>query len=534
MKKRSLGVMLDCSRAAVPKVETVKQLIIFLKNFGYNCLQLYTEDTYELDGEPYFGRLRGGYKKEEIREIDAFAMTHGIELIPCIQTLSHLEKPLEWAAYSDVRDCEGVLLEGEEKTYLLIEKMFKFCAENFTSRRINIGMDEAFSLGLGKHLKKHGYEQPSEIFLRHLNRVSSIADKYGFTPAMWSDMFYMMSAGRYPAPDAVIPDEIKKAVPENTELICWDYYTKTQEEYEKMFNTHISFNRNVWFVGGAIRWAGFQSMNRCSIDRNEKALAACRKCGIDNVLITLWADGGAECSPFAALPALAHAAECFYGNFDIDSIKNKFHKITGESFDDFMLFDLSDMPFPRKDDSGVGAKEMLYSDYFCGRFNEFVSVTGKERDAYAEYAEKFKIASKRSVNFSYLFDFYYRLADLLAVKYDLGKLSRKYYQEANTAELKDLIARYGKTSKRLYKFIESFRNVWFKENKPYGFEIHEIRLGGVAQRTESCKNRLADYLKGRLNVIDELEEIIPDEQPIMPGCNSYWFIATVSRLYNKQ
>ena len=135
MKRKNLGVMLDCSRNAVMNTDTLKQFIILLEKLGYNFLELYTEDTYEIEGEPYFGRLRGGYKKTELKEIDAFCKSHGIELIPCIQTLGHLEKIFEWSAYADVHDADGILLVEEEKTYALIEKMFATVSECFTSRK---------------------------------------------------------------------------------------------------------------------------------------------------------------------------------------------------------------------------------------------------------------------------------------------------------------------------------------------------------------------------------------------------------------
>ena len=64
-----LGVMLDCSRNAVLKVETVKQYACLLKKMGYNTLMLYTEDTYEVENQPYFGHLRGRYSKVELKEM---------------------------------------------------------------------------------------------------------------------------------------------------------------------------------------------------------------------------------------------------------------------------------------------------------------------------------------------------------------------------------------------------------------------------------------------------------------------------------
>ena len=48
-----LGTMIDCSRNAVASVESVKKWIDLTSSIGYNTLMLYTEDTYEVSGEPY-------------------------------------------------------------------------------------------------------------------------------------------------------------------------------------------------------------------------------------------------------------------------------------------------------------------------------------------------------------------------------------------------------------------------------------------------------------------------------------------------
>ena len=64
---KRFGVMLDMSRNAVMKVSEVKKLVSLLKSFGYNTVMLYTEETYEVENEPYFGYLRGRYSVEEIK-----------------------------------------------------------------------------------------------------------------------------------------------------------------------------------------------------------------------------------------------------------------------------------------------------------------------------------------------------------------------------------------------------------------------------------------------------------------------------------
>ena len=56
-----LGVMVDCSRNAVMNVASVKKFAKLIRSMGYNTLMLYTEDTYEVDGQPYFGHFRRTY-----------------------------------------------------------------------------------------------------------------------------------------------------------------------------------------------------------------------------------------------------------------------------------------------------------------------------------------------------------------------------------------------------------------------------------------------------------------------------------------
>lgn len=148
----SLGVLIDCSRNAVLKVETFQKLIKHLALMGYSSVQLYTEDTYEIKEYPYFGYMRGRYSGEQLKSMDLYASSFGIELIPCIQTLAHLGTALKWETFSDIVDCDDILLIDEEKTYDLIDAMFRTMSKHISSRKINIGMDEAHMVGLGKYL----------------------------------------------------------------------------------------------------------------------------------------------------------------------------------------------------------------------------------------------------------------------------------------------------------------------------------------------------------------------------------------------
>lgn len=70
---RRFGVMIDCSRNAVMNRDAFSAWRISYPALGYNAIRLYTEDTYEVEGEPYFGYLRGRYSGAELKEMDAYA-----------------------------------------------------------------------------------------------------------------------------------------------------------------------------------------------------------------------------------------------------------------------------------------------------------------------------------------------------------------------------------------------------------------------------------------------------------------------------
>ena len=219
------GVMIDCSRNAVMNVSAFKKMADILSSLGYNTIRLYTEDTYEVDGEPYFGYLRGRYSKAELREMDAYAAERGVELIPCIQTLAHLATTLRWPCYSGMVDCRDIMMAGEDSTYALVEKMVAHMARCLRSRRINIGMDEAYMIGLGKYREKHGIRPAADIMLEHVERVMDICRKYGYAPMMWSDMFFHMAAGGYTGEENAIPQEvIDRVPPEMTQTICSELF----------------------------------------------------------------------------------------------------------------------------------------------------------------------------------------------------------------------------------------------------------------------------------------------------------------------
>ncbi|MBQ9748681.1 MAG: beta-N-acetylhexosaminidase [Clostridia bacterium] len=516
----SLGVMIDCSRDAVPSVERLKHFLSVIAKMGYNAVFLYTEETYEVEGEPYFGYQRGRYSMEEMRELDRYAASVGIELILMIQTLAHLASLKRWRAYRHkIFDIDDILLIDEPRTYELIENIFATLQKTFTTRRVHIGMDEAHHVGLGKYLDTHGVTDRYALLLKHLNRVCEIAEKYGFhTTMMANDLFFNMSPGVFCSTDVrEFPPEIVEKIPRSCEMVYWDYFAMEPERYEAMIRSTKNLNERMWFSGGAWTWNTFSPHNRYSMKRNRIAIDACIRCGVRNAFFTLWGDNGAECAYEAVLPALMHIAALADG-LDETEMRARFSEITGEPFDRMLALDLpnyifgEDVPVesPYFQHSACNyCKTHLYDDPFLGT----MSVNFKQADPalMAAYSERLSAYARASERYGFLYETQACLTAVLEKKLMLAKKTRALYEAGDREGLRTLAETdYIACNERLEIFYRVFRDQWYRINKTYGFEVHDARLGGLMRRIESCRERLIAYADGKIDRIEELEaELLP-------------------------
>ena len=507
---RSLTYMQDNSRNAVKKPETVKTFLRQIALMGYTSMMLYTEDTYEIAGEPYFGYMRGRFTAEELKDLDRYAGLLGIELIPCIQTLAHLGSIFRWPAYRDVHDTADILLCGEEKTYALIEKMVRTCRECFSSGQILIGMDEAHMLGRGVYQDRNGAQDHFRVMMDHLNRVLAICDRCHFRAMMWSDMFFkLLTGGEYYNTGVKVTEEFRRLIPENVTLVYWDYYTTDPQKYAAMFRKHREMTDRVAYAGGAWKWSGPVPLLHFSRYASAQALPEAQKAGIADVIVTDWGDDGAECSSFVVTPILAEYAEYLYRrDLSEKAAAERLRISTGENYDDMMMLDclnyLPGIPQPGQE-SLAPAKYLLYQDPLQGLFDVHIQTEGL-RPYLKRCGEELRNAGALAGEMRFLFASMSALADLLSVRADLGIRLREAYAKGDRNALAQLADRCGKAGKLAQTYHEKVRAQWAFENKPFGYEVLDIRLAGVEQRLKSAEWTLQRYLCGEISSIPELEQ----------------------------
>lgn len=496
----SCGMMLDMSRGGVMTVEAVKGMIDAHAALGLNLMMLYTEDTYTVPEAPYLGYLRGRYTEKELREMDDYAAESGVELVPCVQTLAHLEQFLQWDVNRDIKDNDCVLMIDEPKTYAWIRAALTALRRCFRTNRIHIGMDEAHGVGLGEYYQKHGAVNRFELLNRHLNRVVDICKELGFKPIMWSDMFYRLGSKNndYYDTDAVVPESAIAQIPD-VALCYWDYYHTDEQFYAGMLEGHRKMGKEVVFAGGIWTWSGILPHVRKTNATMYPALRACLKAGIGTVLATSWGDDGCETDYRLALNQLPIYSEHVWLGEDCTraEVERMGERLTGLSEACFNAMGA----FYADDDDRRPGKGLFYCDPLYPLTEGLWDLT-----SYREGLEE----GIKTLEW-HLDDSRCEYA-WLAIRIALEKLNwvnelRPAYLRGDKAVVLTMANEKLPAMRELYvKMMSVWREQWESGRKRNGWETICARLGAVIARLDDVQRILLRWADGTIECVEELDE----------------------------
>ncbi len=541
------GALLDVSYSMVLRPEIVKEIIRKQAIMGLNTLSLYLEDIFEVPEYPYFGYQRGRYTKEEIRDMDKYAQVFGIELFPCIQTLGHAEQILKWSTMGDCREDYNpvsTLLVGSEKTYDLIDKMFASLSDSFTSRRIDVGMDEAPTFGCVVYKKKNGLRPQFDIFCEHLSRVKEIADKYGFEITLSSDILFQIFTGKRYTSDIEFTKEQLDRIPDGIRLNYWQHSIFASEngeevfdaeENEKVLKIHKKITDNILYSGGIQTWVGPVPAYLLSVYSAKEGLSACMRNGVRDVLAALWNDGGEGVLVMALYGILLYAEMDYNGVYDEAEIKKRFKYIFGFAADD--ILDLEEMNYPAGRKNSIVPVEqdyvktsfaLLYNDPLIGLVDKYIEGV----DActfYKRMYENFKDRGPDKGLFAPGFRYIKSIMHLLSVKADYGIRLKKAYDSRDN-EMLDKLYEESKVIEELYgNFKKEAREFYLFYNKAFGSEVTELHNAAMASRFATVRHHLDKLKEDPTYVIEELEcermYLVPPGQKTEPqfGVANYQF-----------
>ncbi len=508
-----LSIMIDTSRCAVPTVDGVNKMIDYMALMGYSMAMLYTEDTVTVKGYDHLGYMRGRYSPEELRAMDDYAFEYGMEMIPCLECYGHMEKYLMWPEASPIKDTANVLLAREEKTFVFLDALIGQVSSCFRSKRIHIGMDEAWDMGRGAFFDKHGYVPTFEIFAEYMEKLVKITDKYGLIPMMWSDMYFRTCAAdhrSYCLEETEILPEVAAKIPPQVELVFWHYGEKNRcDDY--MLKKHKDLGRKTIFAGGLWSWIGHFPENHYVMETSVFSLNACRNNDVREAMMTLWLNDNAECDLFANLFGLSFFAElCYDKDVTDEKLRARFEAVTGGNYDAFLAmssyhnnFD-GDVTYANFHDRFFG-KPLFWQDILEGLYdaNLYKKPMAGHYAAYSKIMQQF--APDR---FSDLYDFAAKVFSYLSIKSLIAEKIAPAYKEGD----KEILAQIAEVllpqlKKEVATVHTAHKALWMKTLKDVGWCNMDYRYAGVAARCDTAQELIRKYLSGEIPVIYALEEV---------------------------
>jgi len=303
------GVMLDISRDKVPTTASLGRLIDLLASLKVNQVQLYSEHTFAYRNHPTVHAEASPLDAEEIRRLDAFCRARHVELVPNQNCLGHMNR---WLAHEPYRhlairpdgfvDPYGItrppmtIEPTNPGSLALVRELLAELLPLFTSRRVHVGLDEAWELPAGR----------MDDFLAWVDTLRALPELEGREMLMWGDML----ADRA---------DLLGRLPGGVTVCEWGYddWHPFDERCAVLAESGVPF----WVAPGTSAWLTI-------LGRVSNARATCRKAaeaalahGATGYLNTDWGDQGHLQQPVISEPGLAYGAAvswCLEANADLD------------------------------------------------------------------------------------------------------------------------------------------------------------------------------------------------------------------------
>ena len=189
--------------------------------------------------------------------------------------------------------------------------------------------------------------------------------------------------------------------------------------------------------------------------------------------------------------------------------------------------------------SGINPNRYIfYQDVLCPILDQHMTPE-QDKPHFAQAAEILSAIKEKAGIYAYLFETQAQLNAILSNKVDVGRRIRQAYQADDKDGLKQIARKeLPKLRSEIENFHALFSQQWLKENKVFGLDTVDIRMGGLLQRIKRAESRIEDYLASSISRIDELEveillfnDFYADKDFAATTANQWHTIATASTIY---
>ena len=283
---KTRGVHLDL-KGVPPTFKRLIGLLDVIKAAGYNALLVEWEDMFPWTVHRAF-RCETAYSARQVTRFHEEAAARGLEVIPLVQCLGHMETALSVHEFAHLREVpyrsDGLnpLAAGARE---LVEDMVDDVLELTPGvKRFHLGGDEAWTLGkapeTAAYIRKRG---KAKLYLQHIEPILDRLNSRGVRPILWSDMMH-----DWPAAEL-------RHIAREADLCPWGYDGHPDRWKHHSASRHIKrFAENGVTLWGATAYKGATRHNADLCDfaqQEENALAwveVGKRYGLVGLFATAW------------------------------------------------------------------------------------------------------------------------------------------------------------------------------------------------------------------------------------------------------
>lgn len=313
-----LGYQLDISRNKVPTMDTLCRIVDILSKLGYNQFQLYTEHTFAYPQHESVWRDCSPMTPAEVRELDDYCRTRGIEFVPNQNSFGHLENWLRHPEYNDLAEHPqgGAYFERWHRVVRLPQTLcptdprcldflgglYDEMLPCYRSRYFNVGCDETLELedahGRGRSAEAIRERGAARVYLDFIRQVHDLVAARGHTMMFWGDIIL-----RSP--------ELVKELPEDVVCLNWGY--EANHPFEREAAVFESSHRRFIVCPGTSSWCSLSGRTTNMMGNIDNAVAAASRHHAEGLLLTDWGDGGHPQPWIVSVPSLVYLSNLVRG-----------------------------------------------------------------------------------------------------------------------------------------------------------------------------------------------------------------------------
>ena len=227
------GIMLDAGRVPEP-LEYYRRVIEFCADWELNAIQFRLADdqgsALRFASVPDLVTHGNAFVPEQLNSLAEFAKSHGIDMIPELESFGHTGFVTRSPTYAHLLDREAQgnseftgMIPVHPESLHLFDKLYREIASIFPSIYLHGGCDEVNWGGSALSRKALQSNTRSQIWAQYLNSLNGICEGLGKQFVVWGDLVLRKEP------------EILSLLKKNIIIMDWSYYDNSSASIRESF-----------------------------------------------------------------------------------------------------------------------------------------------------------------------------------------------------------------------------------------------------------------------------------------------------------